>query len=184
MQFAKIRKNDTLFVENLVSELDIHHGIFIDIFPLDNIKPNTIGGFFQQKIMYILGRMNVLRSKKICLNTNNPFAKTIRIICHYIVKIIPNSFLNRLQTRVACLFQNKETKYVTHLTNGASKIRYNKYMQEKKKFYNITNGLFEGMKIPIPENHHFVLTNLFGDYMKLPPNEERQPHHGIIEIKL
>lgn len=33
--FTKLRKNESTFIELPVKKLDIHHGIFIDIFPLD-----------------------------------------------------------------------------------------------------------------------------------------------------
>lgn len=35
--FAKVRKNNTLFVEQEFSHLPIHHGIFIDVFPFDRV---------------------------------------------------------------------------------------------------------------------------------------------------
>ena len=38
--FAKIKKNNTLFVEQIWRNMDIHHGIFVDIFPYDRIPDN------------------------------------------------------------------------------------------------------------------------------------------------
>jgi lipopolysaccharide cholinephosphotransferase len=38
--FAKVRKNNTLFVEGMFSQLPIHHGIYIDVFPFDKIPDN------------------------------------------------------------------------------------------------------------------------------------------------
>lgn len=41
---------------------------------------------------------------------------------------------------------------------------------------------FEGRKIPVPEDYHKVLTQLYGDYMKLPPIEKRislHPHYYL-----
>ncbi len=35
--FSKLRKNNTLFVEGNVEHIDIHHGVFIDVFPMDNV---------------------------------------------------------------------------------------------------------------------------------------------------
>ena len=35
--FAKLRKNDTLFAEHDFKNIDMHQGIFVDIFPFDNI---------------------------------------------------------------------------------------------------------------------------------------------------
>ncbi len=35
--FAKVKKNNTLFVEEMFRDMPIHHGIFVDIFPYDRI---------------------------------------------------------------------------------------------------------------------------------------------------
>src|SRR5690606_2891856 len=72
IQFAKLRKNNTLFLESGISDCKTHHGIFIDIFPLDNVLPNTFCGKMQQKLLYIIGRINLSRVKKLCLNAKNP----------------------------------------------------------------------------------------------------------------
>ncbi len=38
--FAKVRKNNTLFVEKDFSSLPIHHGIYVDVFPFDKVTDN------------------------------------------------------------------------------------------------------------------------------------------------
>jgi lipopolysaccharide cholinephosphotransferase len=38
---------------------------------------------------------------------------------------------------------------------------------------------FENIKLPVPEHYHEYLTQMFGDYMKLPPVEQRQGLHCI-----
>ena len=40
--FAKVRENDTLYVEGHFRKLKIHHGIFVDIFPFDDIPPQRV----------------------------------------------------------------------------------------------------------------------------------------------
>lgn len=40
--FAKVKRNNTLFVEEIWRHLDIHHGIFVDIFPYDRIPDNAL----------------------------------------------------------------------------------------------------------------------------------------------
>ena len=82
------------------------------------------------------------------------------------------------------MFQNVETEYVTHLTNGASKKRYYNYMMRRSEAYKLIDGEFEGEQFPIPVNYHDVLKNLFGDYMQLPPEVQREPHHGVIKVSL
>ena len=38
--FAKVKRNNTLFVEHIWKDMDIHHGIFVDIFPYDRVPNN------------------------------------------------------------------------------------------------------------------------------------------------
>lgn len=40
--FAKVKRNDSLFVEEIWRNMDIHHGIFVDIFPYDRIPDNSL----------------------------------------------------------------------------------------------------------------------------------------------
>lgn len=40
--FAKVRKHNTLFLEELVKDIPMHHGIFIDVFPFDRIPDNLL----------------------------------------------------------------------------------------------------------------------------------------------
>jgi lipopolysaccharide cholinephosphotransferase len=100
------------------------------------------------------------------------------------LELIPKGWTDRLQNKVACMFENQETKYITHLSNGASYDRYIRYMVEKNDFENIIKVEFEGIKFPVPENYHKILKKIYKDYNKLPPKKERNPHHKIIHIDL
>src|SRR5690554_5979187 len=42
MPFAKIRKNDTRYIEKSSKDVKCHPGIFIDIFPFDNVPNNKV----------------------------------------------------------------------------------------------------------------------------------------------
>lgn len=40
--FAKVKKNNTLFVEEMFKDVPMHQGIFVDIFPFDRIPNNKL----------------------------------------------------------------------------------------------------------------------------------------------
>jgi lipopolysaccharide cholinephosphotransferase len=48
--------------------------------------------------------------------------------------------------------------------------------------YPLKEGTFEKHKFNIPGNYDVYLTNLYGDYMKLPPKNKRK-NHNPVEIK-
>jgi len=41
---------------------------------------------------------------------------------------------------------------------------------------------FEGVLVMSPKNYEKYLQKLFGDYMKFPPENERHPHEGKIDV--
>ena len=47
-----------------------------------------------------------------------------------------------------------------------------------------TEALFEGINIVIPKEYDLYLSRLYGDYMQLPPLEQRVPHHYCTVIDL
>ncbi|KMK78304.1 LicD family protein [Alkalihalobacillus pseudalcaliphilus] len=187
-QSGKLRKNGTVCLQEVYKEFDMHHGVSISLMPLDNVKPNTVIGTIQRKLYQFmfsfLIKLNGSRVFKRCINRKSYVERVVRIILYLLSKVIPKSVTDNLHTKVACLFNDKNTKYITHLTNGATKKRYYAYMMEREEFYNVILGEFEGMEFPIPRNYDKVLRNLYGDYMKLPPLKEQVPHHGVIDVKL
>ena len=54
----------------------------------------------------------------------------------------------------------------------------NKERIEKNKFINKIKVEFEGCLFNAPENYDQYLSNLYGEYMKLPPEEKRVTHHN------
>ena len=43
---------------------------------------------------------------------------------------------------------------------------------------------FEGLRVSAPKEYDKWLTQVYGDYMQLPPEEERVPHHFVDVIDL
>lgn len=55
---------------------------------------------------------------------------------------------------------------------------------KKEWFQNSVEVEFEGLKMMAPDGWHDILTRFYGDYMKLPPEEDRHPYHGTENIFL
>lgn len=181
-KFAKLRKNHTIFLNSIEVDSGMHNGIYIDIFPLDNVEPDTALGKLQPWIFQFLYIIESSRVKGRTLNTKNSFNRIIRLFFYYILKIVPKNIIDELMQKILKMFEKKETKYVNHLTNGVSKKRLKMFLREKNTFYDVIYKEFEGYNFPVPRNYHQVLKNHYGDYMSLPPKDKRVPHHGVYKV--
>lgn len=187
-QSGRLRRNDTIMLQELYEPFDIHHGIPISIMPLDNIEPNSTLGK-AHRVLYQLAynnfwRLNNARAIENCRREKNKVKKTVRYGLFAFSKVIPKSLTDKLHYKVSTLFNNKDTEYVSHLTNGATKKRFHAYKIKRSDFYDMIPGKFEGYSFPIPRSYEEVLGNLYGDFMAMPPVEAQQPHHGVVKIEI
>src|SRR5699024_6110897 len=67
-QFSRLRKNNTVFRQEQYSNLDIHHGIFIDIFPLDNVEETYDKEKYRLSTNSVLRKINIIRNKNVNLD--------------------------------------------------------------------------------------------------------------------
>ena len=88
--------------------------------------------------------------------------------------LLPNRKIIRILNIKAILNDYSKNEYVGNIVWGT----YDRlermpqsYFQKKIK------TTFENNEYNIPYNYHSILTNLYGDYMKLPPREKRVTHH-------
>lgn len=176
--FAKIRNNDTAFIEKTVSKIDMNHGVYIDIFPLDGYPNSKLKAKFfkiQNRILRV-AISNVFLVDSISQNKSKLFFKKC------IAGLLPNyrilvKKLDKLYK--ANPYNNSET--VANFCGAWGM----KEVMPKEYFGNGTEGEFEGLEVNLPEKTHEYLTSLYGDYMKLPPVEKRVGHHycTVIDLK-
>lgn len=99
--FAKLRKNHTVFSEQIVAHLPIHQGIFIDIFPFDVLPQNTVVRRVHRAAVNFL---------KCCL-----LGKEVWMWKHcgrcQVAEPTNRSFLPCLLTRIVCATLSKKSIY-------------------------------------------------------------------------
>lgn len=170
LNFAKLRDSDTTLFEKHVVDVDINHGVFIDIFPFDGYVKG------QNKVLDLRVKENPVFEESdtnIISNTLNGLGKKLT---YKLGETIPN----KLKTDLSKLSVPKdnpsfeESDYVACLVDSFYIIPF------KKEF--LGKGIkvdFEGIKVNAPENYDEYLKALYGDYMKLPPEDQRENHHNF-----
>lgn len=168
LPFAKVRKNKTTFAEKLIKNLNTHKGIFVDIFPYDNVPKQKS---FVQKLQAIIVRnINDAIDVKYGIYTLKSRRRPVLVA---LFKIFSLKTLKKMETKISKLYNNKNTDYITCLSGTYDYITetlkreiifpLKKVKFEKKEF----NGL---------NDNDYFLTRQFGDYMKLPKEEDRKNH--------
>lgn len=170
--FAKMRNSNTTFIEKNMKHLNFNHGIYIDIFPIDS--------FPEKSLLQYLKLAVVVSINKMCTLTKNPYAfmpyKIAKII-HLLFKPIKVTAYNGIIDKI--LRNNKQSKYLYSLENGFDfkKIIQTAVLREK------TMHKFEMKEYKIPKNYDDYLKILYGNYMQLPPENERVSPHLAIAVE-
>lgn len=170
--FSKVRINGTLFEESFYVDSKMHQGIFLDIFPLDNITDNKIGAYLRFYLVKLLTKIILLKYNRI--DTVN--SMLVQILFFPVVKFVPNRMLLNLVDKNVQLGKS---------TNSTNVINYFTVYKLKKELFPLSIwgtprlANFEGREFPVPEHTDAYLTQLFGDYMKLPPEKDRIGHQII-----
>lgn len=178
--FVRIRKNGTKVIQRQYKGIDMHHGVFIDVFPFDNI-PDSVSA---RKVQYSLMRTNrIIKNFKIKKKSSQKSMKAnIKNLISLVVKPIPIKYFNSFETYLSTYYNNKITTSSTLMVE-AIQINHKRCTIENEKFYETEEHEFEGQMFVGPRHYDEVLSNMYGDYMALPKESDRQPHHNIVEFQ-
>lgn len=136
-----------------------NHGLSVDLYKLTRIKEKDFAVYrLDQAISYID------RRKKLGFITEEEYEKKKEI------------FLREFKEREA---QEKQTK-ASEKEILAYPFTYGK--QEINDVFPLKKYKFEGVEFLGPNNYHPLLASEYGDYMQLPPEEDRHPHFSKVEF--
>ena len=147
----------------------------IDVFALDKVPADKKE---RKKVQFMANIFHATVYRKPPKNRGkfNKFIFTI------FFAITPNFVLDILQQWSYRYMLNLSNKNYENLGNifGA----YNIKEDFKAEIYeNLTLAEFENLSLPIPKDYDFYLTQMYGDYMKLPPIEQQKPKHKNIDFR-
>lgn len=153
-------------------------GLFVDLYPLDEIDINDKKYIKKQKrdVCYIMffGGTPSKKWKQII----KVFLKTIFLLSKR--KLHFSSCIKNVDKR-AQVFNNKIGKYLS--VNVWDEINSKPVL--KSDVYGEETFLeFNGVEFRVPSNYDKLLRQEYGDYMKLPPEEERIGHHYYKAYKI
>lgn len=168
--FAKIRLKGTSVTESFSENVNTNQGIYIDIFPLDNLPDNkwkaryTLFRFWiYRNLLWVkCGYGEKERKKKLSY-------KAARILASFIS--IDN--LKKKKNNTITKYSDIKTNYVIN-SDGAYGLK--KEIIKREWVENIIPYTFEDRVYPGVSNYRDYLTHFYNDYMELPPENQRNHH--------
>lgn len=170
--FAKVVDLRTVLEENnFIRNPDL--GVYIDVFPVDGVNEQTYEKDFAKFKKY--HKLLIFASNKKFKKSPKGMAHTLKkLILYPFVKLIGWKYLLKKTEQIRKRVPLNTTSKVA--TYGSS---HDKPVFDKKIFDNIIEVDFEGYKFPILKDYDLYLTQLYGDYMKLPPEEQQVSNHSF-----
>ena len=170
--FGKLIDTNTCLRENIkhnVSGL----GIYLDIFPIDGLPDNTVLRKLHYFKIYILKKLLYLTYYS-NFKSENIMKKTIKkILLSFADKLGERKLINSI-IKIAKKYRYDNCDSIGVITAG-----YGIKEIMPKEIYKETVYLeFEGEKFPAPWKYKEYLTRIYGNYMELPPEEDRVTHHN------
>ena len=177
--YAKIRDNNSTVMPVRWTGWKIHHGAFVDIFPLfyaDSDKEV----WFKTKLYELCGELQAQGYIKL----KRPKRKTglitqIRLFLHSVrirmFGLLPISMRKILHEKILHYVYGREAgKYLCRADFRVRKFLAEDFTGEK------TYLLYESRQFRVPNNFDRVLRTEYGDYMQIPPVEKRGTHGEMI----
>lgn len=171
MDFGMLRSD----FEEFSQKADVHTGIYIDIFPIDNISLNPVKRFFQligfwffRNLLWIkCGCGEDDRKQEIRYRVGSIFSSFFSI---YFLKKAKNYFIT--------LVKNEDADYVivSDGSYGLTKETFPKKWLQESDVYMFEDRLFMSF-----QNIDIYLKYLYGDYMQL-PSESSRNHYKRLNV--
>lgn len=167
--FTKIKLKETICKEvedNAFCQNDCQ-GIYIDIFPLDNVSDNPVMARWQYFCAkYLLCWTLSKRGYK-----SATLKKRILMVMAFPLNM---RWLRNMVFHWTTAYNRKQTQ---NLGFFYSNTRWRNAIMNRAYYGTPLYVPFEDTELPVPEQYDLYLKHLFGDYMKLPPVNERQGKH-------
>ena len=165
---------NTTFINSHSTNLDIAHGIGIDVIPLDGYAPTKFRRFVQVLNAMLYSLFNAQRLP-------DHQGRFIRIMSGLILKVFRSSKVRyriweKAEKRMS-RYAFGESEYITELVTG---LKYMRLKYPKTIFSGSEYRKFEDTLMPVPAGYDQYLSMAFGDYMSFPDEKDRIPKHCTV----
>lgn len=167
---------DTRYILNSSSmdgKASYYTNLFVDIFPIEGLPTNPKMmrlHYYKAKAMVSMRKLAYFQH----VSGEWSFRKMVRCVMTPLAKLMGHQFWSRQLLKLAYKYKYDQCEYVGVVTSCFHTVQ--EYIK-REGYGQPVNIEFEGKQYNAPADTHKYLTNLYGDYMQLPPEEKRCSHH-------
>lgn len=175
---TEIKDNNTTFINRHSVDSDIHHGLMIDVIPIDGVPDSG-----WRKTLQMIDSMIYC-----CFNFQR-LPEHKGKLTYFATKLALGVFRSpKSRYRIWKAAEKRLSRYGTqHCSQVASFGEGTSIMRMRfptQWFRDVSYLNFEGHRMPVPGNVDEYLKISFGDYMQLPPEEDRVARHNSVFVDL
>ncbi|MBO4858767.1 MAG: LicD family protein [Treponema sp.] len=185
LYYAKIRKIGTIFIEKASERSKAHNEIWVDVFPYDKYpdaekqqKELRRRITFFRRVLYVKSGIKPWVIKETIIK---------KIICYF--GYLPYRFISCFIPRSILLERAKECHI--RFNDKTSKLMYpqgsnpcGKWLVPADAFNTYDRLLFEDTVFSVPKDYNLYLESVYGNYMQLPPEDQRENRHQIVKVEI
>ena len=176
--FITIRDTQTTCIKPYQQDLDIPHGLALDVLPLDYYPANGLSRKKQviAALVYSLFCAQTIPEKH---------GGIMKWGSQALLALVPSK---KLRYKIWKKAEAEMTKYTKEESDGITELCSGPYYMKKKypisSFEDALCLPFEETELPIPIGYDAYLKTAFGDYMTPPPVEKQVGHHDAVLVDL
>ena len=178
-EHAKLRLDGTVYVEYVEDLRMPHRGVFVDIYPLDYLPDRALARRAHYALCRALHVCVFLR----CAHTpprRGGLRGLVRLGLAGALLLVPDAVLKRLRERVFGWLGDHPTGHIAVITS----IYGVKEIFASRVFASAIPMRLGPLKVPVPQGWQEYLSQVYGDFMTLPPLEDRRQHHPVLVFRL
>lgn len=177
--FAKLMKKGTIYSEYVSCRTKCQKGIFIDIFPVSGIPDKNKKIKFANYYfwLFVLNKRAFPKKFNMIIKNKHGFVyKLLTVISWILLWWCPCNHAARMRNNFMRRHSKKPTKECICGVELMRPYPFEAFSGEK-------DVEFEGRMMPAMADPTIYLKIAYGDFMSLPPEKDRVPHHFLTEFK-
>lgn len=167
--YSKLRNSNTAYIEKSVAHLDMNHGIYIDVFPLDGYPSDKKEAELLEK------KIRLCRLKLSCAYNLN-FSIKEKLFYSFERMLGYHKRTDRTAEkfgRIISAYSTDESDIWCNHGNWQGKLEY----APREQYGEGADAFFEGIKVRVPEKYDEYLTQKYGDWRADLPDDKKVGHH-------